>query len=617
MKTLLNKWFLFQKEPPTDGPLWQKICYWLWNGAILLGGSAAMGVVTLLFAYGVYPNEVFPAYIENRELLMLNILPVVWFVFFLYAVFGRTWIAFGLGGASALGLTLGNFFKLLFRDDPLYFEDLLILREAGEMAGGYALFIDRRIALAVLCVVAGTAVLFFFARGRIKTLKCRLALLLAALVSGGILLNVCLDTGRYEAVKNYDYLNPWSPTQNYIAHGFLYPFLHSIGEVLDTAPEGYHKRDAQQLLSAYEDTDIPADKKVNLITIMREAYVDFSAFDVAGLDSDCYDSYHDLLDESYSGTLLTNIFAGGTIDTERCFLTGNYSLKNFRGNANSYLWYLRDQGYTVEGSHPYYQWFYNRQNVNSYLGFERYRFFENDFDRLTRAYYPEDKFLFPEIYSDYLAGKESGKPYFSFSLNVQSHGPYETGSYNGEHEYLTGDYTDACKNAVNNYMNAIMDSDKELMALVDKLRADKDPVVLVVFNDHLPWMGDGNEFYREMGINADVTGNDEASFRTRYQTDYLIWANDAAKKTLGSDFRGVGPTVSPCYLMNLVFDLCGWEGPAFMQAMDDMREVFPVVTTRGFYVVDDTFTDAIPEERRELFDEFLWLNHYWRNEFLY
>jgi len=617
LKTLLNKWFLFQKDLPADCPLWQKICYWLWRFDILLCGSAAMGAVTLLFAYGAYPNAVFRAYLANGELLILNILPVMWLVFLLYALFGRTWIAFGLGGASALGLTLGNFFKILFRDDPLYFEDLLILREAGEMAGGYAVFIDKRITLAIVCVIAGTAVLFFFARGKIKNLKCRLAMLLVALVSGGILLNVCLDTKRYDAVENYEYLNRWSPTQNYIAHGFLYPFLHSIGNVIDTPPEGYHKRDTEELLAAYEDADIPEDKKVNLITIMREAYVDFSEFDVEGLDVSGYKSYHDLLEESYSGTLLTNIFAGGTIDTERCFLTGNYSLKDWRGNANSYLWYLRDQGYIVEGSHPYYQWFYNRQNINSYLGFERYRYLEGDYDQLTKAYYPEDSVLFPEIYADYVAGKESGKPYFSFNLNVQSHGPYETASYEGDHEYLTGDYSPECRNAMNNYMNAIMEGDRELMALVDKLREDSDPVVLVVFSDHLPWMGDGNLFYQEMGINVDVSGNNEDSFRRRYQTDYLVWANDAAKEVLGNDFRGEGPTVSPSYLMNVVFDLCSWEGPAYMQAMDDMMEVFPVVTTRGFYVVDDTFTDTIPEERRELFDEFLWLNHYWRNEFLY
>ena len=106
-----------------------------------------------------------------------------------------------------------------------------------------------------------------------------------------------------------------------------------------------------------------------------------------------YDLYHQLEAESYTGDLLTNIFAGGTVDSERCFLTGNYQLKNFRAPANSHLWYLRDQGYTVEGSHPYYQWFYNRQNINQYLGFERFRYLEGDYENLTTAYLPEDGVL--------------------------------------------------------------------------------------------------------------------------------------------------------------------------------------------------------------------------------
>ncbi len=613
----MDKWFLLRGRTEADWPLWQKVVFWAWRMVVLLGGSAALGYVSLLFAYGAYPSEVFQAYLHSAELLVLNILPAVWFIFLLFAITGRTWLAFGLGGVSILGLTLGNFFKILFRDDPLYFEDLLILREAGEMAEGYAVFIDKKIILAVLCVVAGTAFLLLFARGAVKNWKCRVALVLAAIVSGGVLLNVCLDEKRYSAVENYEYLNRWSPTQNYIAHGFLYPFVNSIGEVMDIAPEGYSKHEAKELLAAYEDADIPEDKKVNLITIMREAYVDFSQFGVEGLDVSGYELYHDLQAESYSGTLLTNIFAGGTIDSERCFLTGNYLLKNFRSNANSYLWYLREQGYTVEGAHPFYQWFYNRQNVNSYLGFENYRFLEGDFEKMTSAYYPEDDILYDEVYKDYIEGVESGRPYFSFNLNVQSHGPYSTTSYSGEKEYLTGGYTDACKNAMNNYMSAIMEGDRELLELVDRFRADENPVVLVVYNDHLPWMGDGNAFYEEMGIDIDVRSETEESFRRRYQTDYLIWANDAAKEILGSDFLGDGPTISPCYLMNLTFDLCGWEGPAFMQAMDEMMEVFPVVSTRDFLVVDGVFTSEVSEERRELFDQFRYLQHYWKSEFLY
>ena len=303
------------------------------------------------------------------------------------------------------------------------------------------------------------------------------------------------------------------------------------------------------------------------------------------------------------------------MDSERSFLTGDYQVRNYRSNANSYVWYLRDQGYTVEGSHPYYQWFYNRLNVNGYLGFERYRFLEGDYEEFTSAYLPEDSILLPEIYRDFQANKATGKPYFSFSVNVQSHGPYTTTESYSPVPYLTGDYTEACKNAMDNYMAAIMNSDMELEKLIDQLRAEEEPVVFILFSDHLPWMGDSNVFYDEMGM--DISGDTAESFLRHYTTEYLIWANDAAKEVLDYDFVGEGPTISPCYLMNVAFELMGWEGPAFMQAMEELRQVFPVVTTHDCYVVDGVFTDAVPAERQDLFDEFLYLQYYWTHEFTF
>lgn len=612
----MEPFFLFSKQIETDWKLWKKLVFWGWRIALLLGGGAAMGYITLKFAYGAYPNpaEIFGSYLSSLPLFLLNILPAAWLMLALYGILGRAWAAFALGGTAVLALSLGNFFKIVFRDDPLYFEDLLIIREAGNMAEEYAVFIDNRIILAAVCLVGGTAALFFLARGVLRGWKLRVGVLLAAVLSGILLFQVSLDQKKYDAQGDYEYLNQWSPTQNYIAHGFLYPFVHSMGEMLNLPPDGYSKNRAEELLSTYTDADIPEDKRVNLITIMREAYVDFSLYDVAGLDVSGYDLYHSLQEESYSGKLLTNIFAGGTVDSERCFLTGNYSLKNFRSDANSYLWYLRSQGYTVEGSHPYHQWFYNRQNINDYLGFERYRFLENDYENLSGAFYVPDSVLYPEIYKDFQANKETGKPYFSFNLNIQSHGPYYVDVSLSPKEYLTGNYSQACKNAMDNYMDQIMQGDTQLMALVEQLRKDEEPVVLVVYSDHLPWMGDSNVFYDEMGINIDPEAED--SFRRRYETDYLIWANDAAKEVLGNDFVGQGPTISPCYLMNLTFDLCGWEGPAFMQAMDEIREVFPVVTTRNFVVVDNVFTDTVPDNRKQLYQDFLYLQHYWKSEWI-
>ena len=617
MNQWLDKVFFLRRAPEAEWTVGKKIVYYLWRFLILLCAGICLGALPLIFAYGNYSWGVFLGYLQSGFLLVINILPAVVLLFFLYGLVGRAWLAFLLDGAIVLGLSLGHYFKLVFRDDPLYFEDMLILREAKAMAGSdhYALFIDKRIVVALLCWALGTVLLFFLVRGKARGWKRRLGTVLAAVAVSAVMAPVYLDESRYDSVENYAYLNRWAATQDYISHGFFYPFIHSITEMVETPPDGYSQEETEEILASYTDADVPEDRKVNVISLMREAYVDFSRYDIEGLDCSGYDLYHQLEAESYHGDLVTNIFAGGTIDSERCFLTGEYKVRNYRSNTNSYVWYLREQGYTVEGSHPYYQWFYNRQNINGYLGFENYRFLEEDYENLTQAYLPEDSILLPEIYNDFVANKETGKPYFSFNVNIQSHGPYSTTDYYGTVDYLTGDYTDGCKNAMNNYMAAIMNSDVELMKLVDQLRSEEEPVVLILFSDHLPWMGDSNIYYDEMGM--DISGDTEESFLRHYTTEYLIWANDAAKEVLDCDFVGEGPTISPCYLMNVAFDLMGWEGPAFMQAMDELREVFPVVTIHGCYIVDGEFTDAIPAQRQDLFDRFLYLQYYWTHEFIY
>ena len=617
MKEFWNNLFLVRPAPEPGWPVKKRELYYAWRIGILFCAGLCMGLALLVLAIGPYPKGTLVDYLCHWQTLLLNTVPVGLLALLCYGITGRTGASFLISGGIAFGFSIGNYYKLQFRDDPLYFEDMLILREAKAMASGdhYALFIDWQIILTVFCLLLGWVLLRLLAPGVYRPWPRRAATAMASVAVMAALSPVYLDKDVYNDTKNFNHLNQWSATQNYLSHGFWYPFLHSISDFVETPPSGYNKARTAEMLAAYPDADIPEDRKINIIGLMREAYADFSRYGIPGLDVSDYAVYHALEAESYTGDLVTNIFAGGTVDTERCFLTGNYQLRNFRGNANSYAWYLRQQGYAIEGSHPYHQWFYNRQNINGYLGFERYRYLEGDYDQMTQATYPEDAYLLPEIYADLQKCVEAGKPCFSFSVNVQSHGPYATWD-TGATEYLAGDnYTRECKNAMNAYMTTIMETDRQLAAFIDNLREDPAPVVLVTFGDHLPWMGDGNIYYDEMGMDVNASGTD--GFYRRYTTRYLIWANEAAREIIGHDVQGEGPAISPCYLMNLLFDQLGWEGPGFMQAMDEMMEVFPIVTTTGWTMTDGVLSGNVPAERKELHDKFLYLQHYWRNEFQY
>jgi hypothetical protein len=108
-------------------------------------------------------------------------------------------------------------------------------------------------------------------------------------------------------------------------------------------------------------------------------------------------------------------------------------------------------------------------------------------------------------------------------------------------------------------------------------------------------------------------------FENYYATEYLIWMNDAAKQTLGVDPAGqTGPTISPCYLMNVLFDTLGWgAGPAYLQAMEEELDRFPVYSTRGRVSIDGALSTTIPGKDVEEYHRMQYLSYYWRNNFFY
>ena len=617
----MRQFFLFQK---TASPAWspaKKALFWIWNLGVLLTSGVGVCLISLMLATGHYAMRLIFGYFECPLIFVLNLLPVLALLLLLYGLTGRAQLSFGVTAALVFGLSTGNYYKLMFRNDPLMFADLLLLKEAGDMAGKYHLFLDWKLGLMIACWVFGVLFLHFLVRGRPRG-RGRGICALAGVTACTLLYPVMLDSDLYnQRTAYYARLNNiWSATQQYIARGFLYPFLHSISEAIETPPENYSAGRAEAILSAYSDADIPEEEKVNIIGIMLEAYSDFSRLGVPELAADVYEVWHNLEAEGYSGDLVTNIFAGGTINTERCFLTGFSNLVNFRARTNSYAWYFRSQGYRVEGMHPCYEWFYNRLNVNESLGFEDYYFVENYFSPMSGGGVALDDIFFPELLKTYQAAETPDQPYFSFSVTYQGHGPYNDDvcwwGEKGDYVADNGAYTEAQQYILDNYFGSIYNTNQHLKALTDYLRTDDEPVVLLLFGDHMPWMGDGNSVYEAMGLNLDLSTQE--GFFNYYGTRYLIWANDAAKEVLGQDFTGEGPALSPNFLMNQVFRLCGWEGPAFMQATQQVMDRVPVINTpTGLYVENGTLTGSLSPEGQALVEDYNILQYYYRSHFIY
>ena len=616
---------LFQKRMPERKRFW----YVLWHLFLMLLACGVLTFFTLRLSYSSLDPEIWLGYWEDLWIPAMNLLLVFGLCLVLFALTGRAWLAFLLTALICLGVAIGNYYLIIIRMDPLQFQDITCLREALAITGtqGYELELSPRILVSVGGSLGLTVLLALLSRWRPRWSLSQLL---------GLLLCICLLVGgacfgctswMTGLTKHYDHINTWSVTQIYVSRGVIYSFTRSMFTG-SGKPSGYSEKDTAAQLASYIPEDIPGDRKADVFVIMRESYADLSELDCdqGSIDFSCYDLYHALREESVLwGNLVTNGFGGNTKDAERGFLTGCYSLREWRKPVSSYVWYLKEQGYRTEGAHPFNGWFYNRANVNRYLGFDDYRFREDGFDALVgEDHIADDDVLYDVIWDQYQSSLASGEgPCFNFSVTYEGHGPYSyiQNKYRGR--YVRKDASTADGYAMNNYLGCCARRDEELAVLVEKFRSSSRPIVLLLYGDHKATLGkEVNNYstaaYTHFGMDVDLST--EEGFFNYYSTDYLIWMNDAAREMLGvaGDGPELGPTISPCYLMNVLFDTLGWgKGPAYLQAMDEMMDAFPVYSTKGRVSVEGELRTTIPGAWVEQYHQMQALSYYWQTHFLY
>ena len=331
-----------QARPARRGP-WRLL--WLAVGMTALG--LLLGVLGLYLSAWSCPDlssaSLSYYYWDTPMLWYLNLLPGVILIWLFYFLLGRCWLAYLASALPLLGLTAANYYKIQLRGDPLLASDLALISEAGDMAGKYTLEWTDPIRNVLLWAAAGLLLaLLLLPRRRTIRRDLRLfglfsAIAVAATAFGGLYCNEDL----YEQTQaGEDLVNPWIDAEAYLSHGAAYAFLHTIQDLVPHPPERYDPQAAQAILESYAEADIPEDQEVNVVGIMLEAFCDLTDFPTLA-DHEAvqavYEPWHQLEEESVSGNLLTNIFAGGTVDTEWGFLTGYSQHQDFTKATDSYV----------------------------------------------------------------------------------------------------------------------------------------------------------------------------------------------------------------------------------------------------------------------------------------
>ena len=535
---------------------------------------------------------------------LLNLLPII-------LVLGAGAFLFGnVFSAAAVTLFLfglinfANRLKIDARDDPLVLQDLSMVREAAQAAGGYDLTVDWKavgLCLAALAVFIVCAVLFRTRPMRLPR-PGRLAVRLAcgAALIGALAALTPTVYASADIFAGFPITNRFNMTTVYEQAGFNYSFLHTATAYSVQKPEGFDKAATERRITQTEK-QAAEPKRVHVIFVMSEAFCDITnndAFDWSD-GNDPLLHYNALKQSAHaiSGRLIVPNYGGGTANTEFDVLTGMQTallnetgISSFRAlhkNVGSIFRTAAESGWQTQFIHPGKAWFYNRQNIYRYLGAQEIVFEEAFTDAPQRGGYVSDAALTDYMIADFEKHKKDEAPLFSYVTTIQNHMAYTESKYGKAVDLpqleLKRDISDEAKTMLTVYTSGVRDADAMLGRLTEYYEQQDEPVLLLFYGDHLPSLGEDYMCYRALGMDVDADSGQAASLDV-YAPPFLLWVNNAGAQAL--DFETLSArlglpadgSLSASFLGEAVLRavVVGTDDP-FFSFVDEVRRALPVV----------------------------------------
>lgn len=578
--------------------------------AILLG--LACSVVVTLFVLWAHPVSVLAMLgkmLRQPLILFLNWLPIALLTAAFAFAFRNVFFSSALVGLIAGAMSLINRVKLTIRGEPFVPRDISLIKEAADAAGSYDMTLPW---FQIGCLVVMTAV--FIVLGVLLPLKksedapkkrgalvrvMGFVLCLAVLVGA-----VGLVYSSTDLYNSFETTEPYNLSSVNNELGFAYYFCYHFSTYKIEKPEGFDRDEAASWETGYESAPDAAD--VNVVFVMNEAFSDILNEDVFVFPEgeNPMEVYNTLAEgeNAWAGHIVVPYFAGGTADTEFDVASGMQtnllnpaapSLTAFRTvnrDLDSIFRVFGADGYTSCFMHPGQSWFYNRENVYDWFGADE-SFFVEDFDAEYKGSWVTDESVLRELVSRFEEKSAGGGLDFTYAVTIQNHMSYTAekyGDYVCPEVETTAELSPEIQTAVNVYAEGIRDANALLKDLTEFYSEQSEPVLLVFFGDHLPYLGDNRQGYAELGLPAaSVTGGEDPF--AAYTAPVLFWCNDAAAEAL--DFENAiealdlpaDGRISACYLGAAVLELTGrGEVSPWFAFLNEMRRELPVLHN-GYY----------------------------------
>lgn len=499
-------------------------------------------------------------------------------------LFKRIFYSYLVISVLVIGLAVINYYKIDMKGEFLGIQDLMLAGEFSTMAGDLNIIISPHLIWGALWLSVLVIVFKTIGKSRLSKKTRYIGLGIGCMLS----VTSCYILYAKEIV---------------VEESFLLNLVASVETLYIEEPTMYDEERVKALLK--DDVQEPKIKP-HVIMIMNESYFDVRTMPNIHFSINPQEHFQSYSEAFTKGIIVGPKKAGYTAQTEYEVLTGHSV--DFTGvDQIAYLNYIekdipslahvfKDAGYRTEAIHPYDGTFYKRDQVYPFLGFDTFMS-QDDFEKPKYINgFIADETVFDKVVARYEANPN--EPLFCHVVTMQNHMPYvkmDTPRVEVKNE----DLSEEAKDSLACYASAVYETDQALNKLISYFEEKNEPVVMMMFGDHIPVMEP--DVYDEIGYFQRTTLEDDVRMSS---TPFLFWNNYGL---LAKDYGYVDSSYLGAILLNEI----GFKQDRYFNYLYDQMQTLRAFHSL-FYIDGEGNikpTQALTEKEKQV-QENLWVLQY-------
>lgn len=585
----------------------------------VLGSLQAAFVATLVLeasTLGIFFPRWFKDQVFDVGGLWIDTLVVWVLIGFLWSLIGRLWWTIGLVMALVVTVGAATLVKIQLREEPVYPSDLDFIREPDflmTMVSPVFLVVALGVVIGIVIasVALGRRLSARYPRVRVRSLPRRQAW---AFVGGRVALGVVTAFLLIQATQfnqpgnpwrslyelRGDQWRPWSQKTNYRSNGFVGGFLYNMPVEAMATPKGYDAARMSELADHFDQVAARINRTrtgslddTNVVIVLSESFTDPTRLDGFDLDRDPIPQTRELMASTTSGTMLAQMYGGGTANMEFETLTGQ-ALALFRpqmvspyqmlvpdeSDYPSAVGWFKGQGHDAIAIHPYRVGMYKREQVYDRFGFDEFIHDTTMREDATidDSDYISDASAFDEVLTQIDAHE---RPLMVNLVTMQNHIPVD-GTYDDPIGVSGVDGSE--RERVGQYARGLEHTDAALADFLARLEASDEKTVVLFYGDHLPGLYGSGTKKQNSGLPL-------------YETPFFLWSNQSDGQVARQ-----APITSAAFFLPMLYEFANAPIPPYFALLQEVHERIPAMQQGRMLDVSGKVVDAsdIDAETTEL-----------------